>query len=68
MLENDYLCYDITSVSSYGELNEYLKYETQPGPRNLKQINSPAFGQKSQLPIYYRLPGNISDVVLYLTF
>ncbi len=24
VLENDYLCYDITSVSSYGELNEYL--------------------------------------------
>jgi hypothetical protein len=24
-LENDYLCYDITSVSSYSEQNEYIK-------------------------------------------
>ncbi|RAM58105.1 hypothetical protein [Mesotoga sp. Brook.08.YT.4.2.5.4.] len=26
VVENDHLCYDITSVSSYGELNEYVKY------------------------------------------
>ncbi len=24
--ENDYLCYDITSVSSYLQINEYIKY------------------------------------------
>ena len=64
VLENDYLCYDITSVSSYGELNEYLKYGYNRDRENLKQINlALLFGQKSQLPIYYhRLPGNISDV------
>lgn len=64
MLENDYLCYDITSVSSYGELNEYLKYGYNRDRENLKQINlALLFGQKSQLPIYYhQLPGNISDV------
>ena len=26
ILEEDYLCYDITSVSSYSEFNEYIKY------------------------------------------
>lgn len=25
VLEDDYLCYDITSISSYSELNEYIK-------------------------------------------
>ena len=25
-LQDDYLCYDITSISSYSELNEYIKY------------------------------------------
>ena len=64
VLENDYLCYDITSISSYGELNEYLKYGYNRDSESLKQINlALLFGQKSQLPVYYnRLPGNISDV------
>ncbi|KUK38761.1 MAG: Transposase IS4 family protein, partial [Synergistales bacterium 54_24] len=64
VLENDYLCYDITSVSSYGELNEYLKYGYNRDRESLRQINlALLFGQRSQLPIYYhRLPGNISDV------
>jgi hypothetical protein len=26
VLKDDYLCYDITSISSYSELNEYIKY------------------------------------------
>ena len=25
ILENDYLCYDVTSISSYSEFNEYIK-------------------------------------------
>lgn len=64
VLDNDYLCYDITSVSSYGVLNEYLKYGYNRGRESLKQINlALIFGQRSQLPVYYnRLPGNISDV------
>ncbi|MBA1336284.1 MAG: Transposase, IS4 family [Firmicutes bacterium] len=64
VLENDYLCYDITSVSSYGELNEYIKYGYNRDGDKLRQINlALLFGQKSQLPVYYhRLPGNISDV------
>lgn len=64
VLENDYLCYDITSVSSYGELNEYVKYGYNRDGDKLGQINlAMLFGQESQLPVYYhRLPGNISDV------
>lgn len=64
MLEDDYLCYDITSVSSYGKLNEYVKYGYNRDGEKLRQINlALLFGQESQLPIYYnRLPGNISDV------
>jgi hypothetical protein len=64
VLENDYLCYDITSVSSYGVLNEYVKYGYNRDGDKLGQINlAMLFGQKSHLPVYYhRLPGNISDV------
>jgi transposase len=65
VLENDYLCYDITSVSSYGELNEYVKHGYNRDGERLPQINlALLFGQISQLPAYYnRLPGNISDVI-----
>ncbi len=64
VLENDYLCYDITSVSSYGKLNEYVKHGYNRDGEKLPQINlALLFGQVSQLPVYYnRLPGNISDV------
>ena len=63
-LENDYLCYDITSVSSYSELNEYIKYGYNRDEESLPQLNlAMLFGQKSALPVYYhRIPGNINDV------
>lgn len=63
-LENDYLCYDITSVSSYSELNEYIKYGYNRDEEKLPQLNlAMLFGQKSGLPGYYhRIPGNINDV------
>ena len=62
--ERDYLYYDITSVSSYGQLNEYLKYGCNRDGESLKQINlALLFGQKSELPLYFnRLPGNVSEV------
>ena len=62
--EHDYLCYDITSVSSYGTLNEYLKYGYNRDGESLEQINlALLFGQTSQVPLYFnRLPGNVSDV------
>jgi len=64
VLEEDYLCYDITSVSSYSELNEYVKYGHNRDNAALPQINlAVLFGQNGRLPVYYqRLPGNITDV------
>jgi len=64
ILEKDYLCYDITSVSSYARHNEYTHFGYNRDNESLEQINlSMLFGQKKQLPAYYRrMPGNISDV------
>jgi len=64
VVEQDYLCYDITSVSSYAEQNEYVKYGYNRDGEKLPQINlAMLFGQGSRLPVYYqKLPGNISDV------
>src|SRR5665647_1634719 len=62
--ENDYLCYDITSISSYSELNEYVKYGYNRDGEKLPQINlAMLFGQNSRLPVCYkRMSGSISDV------
>lgn len=62
--ENDWLCYDITSVSSYARSNEYTHFGYNRDGESLEQINiAMLFGQKSRLPAHYRrLPGNISDV------
>jgi transposase len=64
MLEDDYLCYDITSVSSYSQINEYIKYGHNRDNEPLPQLNlALLFGQNGQLPVYFqRLPGNITDV------
>ena len=64
VMEDDYLCYDITSVSSYSELNEYIKYGHNRDGEMLPQLNlAMLFGQKSCLPVYFqRMPGNITDV------
>ncbi len=69
ILEEDYLCYDITSVSSYARNNEYTHYGYNRDKDNLEQINlAMLFGQKSRLPAYYRrMPGNISDVATLKT-
>jgi len=74
VLEDDYICYDITSVSSYSELNEFIKWGYNRDKDKLPQLNlAMLFGQKSALPVYYhRIPGNINDVStlrnLLLTF
>ena len=64
VLEDDFLCYDITSISSYSELNEYIKYGHNRDNEKLPQLNlAMLFGQKSCLPVYFqRMPGNITDV------
>lgn len=64
VLEDDYLCYDITSISSYSKLNEYIKFGYNRDSEKLPQLNlAMLFGQKSCLPVYFqRMPGNITDV------
>lgn len=64
ILEKDYLCYDITSVSSYARRIEYTRFGYNRDNESLEQINlAMLFGQKSCLPAYYRrMPGNITDV------
>jgi transposase len=62
--DKDYLCYDLTSVSSYSDLNEYVKWGHNRDNEKLPQINlGMLYGQMSGLPAYYRrLPGSIGDV------
>ena len=61
---DDYLCYDITSISSYSEFNEYIKYGYNRDKEKLPQLNlAVLFSQKAGLPVYFQsLPGNITDV------
>jgi transposase len=65
LLENDLLCYDLTSISSYAAANEYVRWGHNRDKERLPQVNlAMLFGQKSRMPAYYRrMPGNISDVV-----
>jgi transposase len=60
----DCLCYDLTSVSSYSEQNEYVRWGHNRDGERLPQINlGMLFGQESGLPVYYRrLPGSVGDV------
>lgn len=62
--ERDRLCYDITSISSYSKLNEYIKYGYNRDGEKLPQLNlAILFSQESRLPVYFqRLPGDITDV------
>ncbi len=62
--EDDILCYDITSISSYGNNNPWLYWGYNRDHEKLPQINlAMLYGQKSGLPVYYRrLPGHINDV------
>ncbi|MFZ4525926.1 MAG: IS1634 family transposase [Chlorobium sp.] len=64
VLEDDYLCYNITSISSYSELHEFIKYGNNSDDEKLPQLNlSVIFGQKTALPLFYhRIPGSINDV------
>jgi len=64
MSSDDYYCYDITSISSYSQSNEYIKYGYNRDKERLPQLNLAAvFSQKSGLPVHYHaLAGNITDV------
>lgn len=58
------LCYDITSISSYGRDNELLEYGYNRDGENMKQINLALLsGKHSGLPVWYSpLPGSLNDV------
>jgi len=64
ILEDEFLCYDTTSISSYSAFNEYIRWGHNRDREKLPQLNlAMLFGQKSKLPAYYhRVPGNITDV------
>jgi len=61
---NGYFCYDITSISSYAESNEYIKYGYNRDNESLPQLNlAVLFSQETKLPAYFhRMPGSITDV------
>lgn len=63
--EKEYLAYDTTSISSYSELIDHVKYRKNKDGESLPQVNlALVFGQTSMLPVYFRkLPGNITDVM-----
>jgi transposase len=62
-LSDEYLAYDTTSISSYSELIEQVRYGFNKDSDNLGQINlALVIGEKSYIPVYFRvLPGNIND-------
>jgi transposase len=63
-LENEYLFYDTTSISSYSKSLKQVKYGLNKEHKHLPQINlALILGERSGLPVYFRkLPGNITDV------
>ena len=62
--EKEYLAYDTTSVSSWSECINAVRYGKNKDHDDLPQVNMAlVFGEESSLPVYYRvLPGNITDV------
>jgi len=64
-VEQEYWAYDTTSISSYSESLNQVKYGKNKDDDDLPQINlALLFGEESMLPFYYRkLPGNITDVM-----
>jgi transposase len=63
-LNSEYLCYDITSISSYNKNIPFIKRGYNRDHEKLPQINlAVLLGQQSGLPAYYRrIQGNITDV------
>jgi len=63
-VEQEYWAYDTTSISSYSQCLNQVRYGLNKEHEPLEQINlALLFGQESNLPFYYRkLAGNIPDV------
>jgi transposase len=62
--QDEYWAYDSTSISSYSECLSQVRFGKNKDEDRLPQINLLLlFGEKSNLPFYYRkLAGNIPDV------
>jgi transposase len=62
--EQEYVAFDITSISSYSKLIEMVEMGYNRDGEDLPQINmGMLFGETSLLPIYYNIyPGSIRDV------
>ena len=63
-IENEFLAYDTTSISSYSETLKQVQYGKNKEDDKLPQFNlALVYGQETNLPYYYRkLAGNIPDV------
>ena len=63
-LENEYIAFDITSISSYSKLIDMVELGYNRDKEKLLQINMGMFfGESSNLPIFYnQYPGSIKDV------
>ena len=61
---DEYYALDITSVSSYSEQNEFVRYGYNRDKEKLPQINMLLVsGEESKMPLYFKLlPGSIKDV------
>ena len=62
--EKEYLALDISSVSSWSELINYVEYGYNRDHEDLPQINlAMLFGEDSHLPVFSRIyPGSVKDV------
>ena len=62
--DNEYLAYDSTSISSYSQRLNQVRYGKNKEDEHLAQVNLLLlFGEQSRLPFYYRkVAGNITDV------
>ena len=63
-MEDEYLAYDTTSISSYSKSLKQVRWGMNKDHDFLPQINlAMIFGESSRLPVCFRkLPGNIADV------
>lgn len=62
--QDDYYAMDITSVSSYSDFIEFVRWGYNRDGEDLPQVNLLMLtGEKSRMPVYYRIiPGSIRDV------
>lgn len=61
--EDEFIAYDVTSISSYSDEISYVERGYNRDKENLPQINfGMFFGETSRLPLYYSIyPGSIID-------